>query len=143
MAEEKKETKEEKKGSSKFEKLISEIEKLSVADLAELVKELEDRFGVQAAAPVAVAAAPAGGEGEGEAGGEETGGVATVVITDAGDKKIEVIKAIREINQEVGLKEAKDMVDNPPAEVAKEVKREEAEEMKKKLEEAGAKVELK
>ncbi|MCD6194659.1 50S ribosomal protein L7/L12 [bacterium] len=141
MAEEKKEAKEEKKTSSKFEKLISEIEKLSVADLAELVKELEERFGVQAAAPVAMAAAPAGGEEQG--GEEETGGVATVVITDAGEKKIEVIKAIREINQEVGLKEAKDMVDNPPAEVAKEVKREEAEEMKKKLEEAGAKVELK
>ena len=140
MAEEKKEKAE--KGSSKFEKLIAEIEKLSVADLAELVKELEERFGVQAA-PVAVAAPQAGAQAEGEGEGEEAGGVVTVVITDAGDKKIEVIKAIREINQEVGLKEAKDMVDNPPAEVAKDVKREEAEEMKKKLEETGAKVELK
>ncbi len=142
MAEEKKEGAKEK-GSSKFEKLIAEIEKLSVADLAELVKELEERFGVQAAAPVAVAAPQAGAAAEGEGEGEEAGGVVAVVITDAGNKKIEVIKAIREINQEIGLKEAKDMVDNPPAEVAKDVKREEAEEMKKKLEEAGAKVELK
>ena len=136
---------EKEKKKSKFEKLISEIEKLSVAELAELVKELEERFGVQAVTPVAVAGAPAGAgaEGEGEGEGGEAGGVVTVVITDPGDKKIEVIKAIREINQEIGLKEAKDMVDNPPAEVAKEVKREEAEEMKKKLEEAGAKVELK
>jgi large subunit ribosomal protein L7/L12 len=134
MAEETKET----KTDSKFEKLISEIEMLSVKDLAELVKELEDRFGVQAAAPVAMAAAP--GEAVAE---EEQSALANVVITDAGAKKIEVIKAIREINQEIGLKEAKDMTDNVPAEVAKEVKREEAEEMKKKLEEAGAKVELK
>ncbi|MDD3774034.1 MAG: 50S ribosomal protein L7/L12 [Patescibacteria group bacterium] len=141
MAEETKneETKEEKKENSKFEKLISEIEKLSVKDLAELVKDLEDRFGVQAAAPMAVAAA-APGEAAAE---EEQSALVDIVITDSGAKKIEVIKAIREINQEIGLKEAKDMTDNVPAEVAKEVKREEAEEMKKKLETAGAKVELK
>jgi len=125
---------------SKFEKLITEIEKLSVKDLAELVKELEDRFGVSAAAPVAMAAAPAGDE---QAQEEEQSALVDIVITDSGAKKIEVIKAIREINQEIGLKEAKDMTDNVPAEVAKEVKREEAEEMKKKLETAGAKVELK
>ena len=143
MAEETKQEEEVKKeknaGNSKFEKLISEIEKLSVKDLAELVKELEDRFGVQAAAPVAVAAA-APGEAAAE---EEQSALVDVVITDAGAKKIDVIKAIREINQEIGLKEAKDMTDNVPAEVVKEAKREEAEEMKKKLEEAGAKVELK
>jgi large subunit ribosomal protein L7/L12 len=143
MAEEKDpktEVKEETKtGSSKFEKIIVEIEKLSVKDLAELVKELEDRFGVQAAMPMAMAAAPAG-EAAAE---EEQSALVDIVITDSGAKKIEVIKAIREINQEIGLKEAKDMTDNVPAEVAKEVKREEAEEMKKKLETAGAKVELK
>jgi len=135
------EEKETPKEKGKFEKLISEIEKLSVKDLAQLVKELEERFGIEAQAPVAVAAAPqASQEGEAQ---EEQSTLVNVVIVDSGDKKIEVIKAIREINQEIGLKEAKDMVDNPPAEVAKEVKREEAEEMKKKLESAGAKVELK
>ena len=116
-----------------------EIEKLSVKDLAELVKKLEDRFGVQAAAPMAMAAAPAG-EGQAQ---EEQSALVDVIITDSGAKKIDVIKAIREINQEIGLKDAKDMTDNVPAELAKEVKREEAEEMKKKLETAGAKVELK
>lgn len=125
--------------ASKFEKLIVEIEKLSVKDLAELVKKLEDRFGVQAAAPMAMAAAPAG-EGQAQ---EEQSALVDVIITDSGAKKIDVIKAIREINQEIGLKDAKDMTDNVPAELAKEVKREEAEEMKKKLETAGAKVELK
>jgi len=135
----KEETKKQTK--SKFEQLISEIEKMSVADLAELVKELEKRFNVQAAAPVAAATPTT--QAEEEKAEEAAGGIATVVITDAGDKKIEVIKAIREINQDVGLKEAKEMVDNPPTEVAKEVKKEEAEEMKKKLEQAGAKVELK
>lgn len=135
----KEEVKENKAGNSKFEKLTSEIEKLSVKDLAELVKELEDRFGVQAAAPMAVAAASPGET----AAEEEQSALVDIVITDSGAKKIEVIKAIREINQEIGLKEAKDMTDSVPAEVVKEVKREEAEEMKKKLEEAGAKVELK
>lgn len=135
------EKKKTKKVNPKFEKLISKIEKLSVADLAELVKELEERFHVSAAAPVAVA--PNATPESGQEAAEEQSALVSVVITESGDKKIEVIRAIREINQEIGLKDAKDMVDNPPAEVAKEVKREEAEQMKKKLEEAGAKVELK
>lgn len=145
MAEEKKEvtpqaTTDEKK-TSKFSALIEQIEKLSVADLADLVKELEERFGVSAAAPMAVAGgAVAGG---GEAGAEEEKSSYTVVLASSGDQKIAVIKALREINQQLGLKEAKDLADGAPKEILKEVPKQEAEEAKKKLEAAGATVELK
>ncbi|MCL5010928.1 MAG: 50S ribosomal protein L7/L12 [Patescibacteria group bacterium] len=125
---------------AKFEKLVKEIEQMSVLDLAELVKILEKKFGVSAAAPVAMAA-PAGSAAP--AGEEKTS--FTVVLAGPGDKKIDVIKVIRDITA-LGLKEAKDMVDNSAnsAQVVKEnVKKEEAEEMKKKLEAAGAKVEMK
>ena len=122
---------------AKFEKLVAEIEKMSVLDLAELVKVLEDKFGVSAAAPAMMAAAPAAG---GEAAEEKT--EFDVEITEAGSNKIAVIKAVREIT-EMGLKEAKDLVDAAPKVLKEGVKKEEAEGMKKKLEEAGAKVTLK
>lgn len=124
----------------KFKNLVGEIEKLSVLDLAELVKILEKKFGVSAAAPVAVAAAPAAAAPAAE---EKTS--FNVVLTGVGDKKIEVIKVVRDITQK-GLKEAKDLVDAAAAgpQVIKEnAKKEEAEDMKKKFEAAGAKVELK
>ena len=142
MAEEKKqaETKEEAKQvevPAKFKSLVSEIEKMSVMDLAELVKILEDKFGVSAAAPVvAVAAAP----GAGEAAEEKS--EFTVELTSAGDNKIAVIKALRSVT-ELGLKEAKDLADGAPKPIKEGVKKEDAEKMKKTLEEAGAKVTLK
>ncbi|MBU1039351.1 50S ribosomal protein L7/L12 [Patescibacteria group bacterium] len=123
---------------AKFEKLVAEIEKLSVLDLAELVKVLEEKFGVSAAAPVmAVAPAAAGAP----AAAEEKDSF-NVELTEAGANKISVIKALREITA-LGLKEAKDMVDGAPKVVKEGAPKEEAETMKKKLEEAGAKVTLK
>lgn len=121
----------------KFKAIVSEIEKMSVLDLAELVKILEDKFGVSAAAPMmAMAAAPVAAE----AVEEKTS--FNVELTAAGDNKIGVIKAVREVTQ-LGLKEAKDMVDGAPKMIKEGLKKEEAEEMKKKLEAAGAKVTLK
>lgn len=134
---------EKKELSSKLTKIIEEIEKLSVLELADLVKALEEKFGVTAAAPVAVASASAG-TGTApteEAGPEQT--VFNVVLTNAGANKISVIKAVREINQTLGLKEAKDLVEAAPKEVLTAVNKTTAEEAKKKLETAGAKVELK
>ena len=120
------------------EQVIEFIEKMSVLDLAELVKELEDKFGVSAAAPVAVAAAgPAGGEAVAE---EQT--EFDVVLTAIGEKKINVIKVVRAITG-LGLKEAKDLVDGTPNTVKEAVSKEEAEGVKTQLEEAGASVELK
>lgn len=126
--------------TGKFADLIKQIEELSVSDLAQLVKELEGRFGVSAAAPVSAAAATAGA---GEAAEVEEKANYTIVLQDAGAQKIAVIKALREIRQDLGLKEAKDLVDGAPKEVKAEVPKEEAEVAKKKLEAAGAKVELK
>jgi large subunit ribosomal protein L7/L12 len=124
----------------KFKKLVEEIEKMSVLDLAELVKILEKKFGVSAAAPaMMVAGAAAGGEAGGEA--EEKDSF-DVELTDAGGNKIAVIKAVRAIT-EMGLKDAKDFVDGAPKVLKEGVKKEEAEEIKKQLEEAGAKVTLK
>lgn len=126
---------------AKFKKLIDEIEKMSVLELSELVEILEDKFGVTAAAPVA--AAPAAGTAEGgKAGGEEEKANYTVHLATAGDQKINVIKVVKEISG-LGLKDAKDLVDGAPKDVKTDVPKEEAEEMKKKLEEAGATVELK
>jgi len=120
------------------EQVIEFIEKMSVLDLAELVKELEDKFGVSAAAPVAVAVAgPAGGEAAVE---EQT--EFDVVLTAIGEKKINVIKVVRAITG-LGLKEAKDLVDGTPNTVKEAVSKEEAEGIKTQLEEAGASVELK
>jgi large subunit ribosomal protein L7/L12 len=126
----------------KFEDLVKKIEEMSVLDLAELVKILEKKFGVSAAAPVAVAAAPAAGAA-GPAVEEKT--AFNVVLTAVGDKKIEVIKVVRDATQK-GLKEAKDLVDaaaTSPQVVKENVKKEEAEDLKKKFEAVGAKVELK
>lgn len=120
-----------------FKALVEQVEKMSVLELHELVKVLEKRFGVSASA-VAVAAPGAGGDGDG--GGEQDS--FTVELADAGASKIQVIKAVKEILG-LGLKEAKDMVDGAPAVVKEGVKKEEAEELKTKLEEAGAKVNLK
>jgi large subunit ribosomal protein L7/L12 len=130
--------------SPKLNKIIEEIEKLSVIELADLVKALEDKFGVSAA-PVATApaaATPAGGEAGPE---EQPAGQTTfnVILTGAGDNKISVIKAVREINQSLGLKEAKELVESAPKEVVSGANKEDAEGAKKRLEEAGATVELK
>ena len=114
------------------------IENMTVLELSELVKDMEEKFGVSAAAPVAVAAA---GGAAGAAGAEEKSEF-TVVLTAAGDKKINVIKAVREATG-LGLKEAKALVDGAPAPVKENAPKAEAEELKKKLEEAGASVELK
>jgi large subunit ribosomal protein L7/L12 len=137
---EKKEEEEEKKEvPAKFEKLVEEIEKMSVLDLSELVKVLEDKFGVSAAAPVAMAAMPAGG---GEEGGAAEKTAYDVELTSAGAAKIAVIKLVREITGQ-GLKESKDIVDAAPKVIKGGVSKAEADELKKKLEEAGATVELK
>jgi len=142
MAEEKKEP-EKVEVPEKFKKLVEEIERLSVLDLAELVKVLEKKFGVSAAAPVVIAAPAAGAPGAAPAAEEKS--VFNIVLTAVGDKKIEVIKVVRDITQK-GLKEAKDLVDaaaTAPQVVKENSKKEEAEELKKKFEAAGAKVELK
>ena len=124
---------------AKFADLVSSIEKMSVLDLAELVKILEDKFGVSASAPaMMMAAAPAAG---GAAAAEEKTSF-DVEITDGGANKIAVIKVIREVTQ-MGLKEAKDLVDAAPKVVKAGDAKAEADELKKKLEEAGAKVTLK
>jgi large subunit ribosomal protein L7/L12 len=120
--------------------LIEEIKKMSVLELSELVKALEEEFGVSATA--AVAAAPAAGAGGDGAAEEEEGGTVDVVLTEIGDKKIEVIKAVRAATG-LGLKEAKAVVDEAPKPVKEGVEREEADKLKSDLEEAGATVELK
>jgi large subunit ribosomal protein L7/L12 len=120
---------------AKFEKLVSEIEKMSVLDLAELVKILEEKFGVSAAAPMmAAAAAPAEAVEEKDS--------FNVELTEAGANKVAVIKAVRTVTT-LGLKEAKDLVDGAPKIVKEGAKKDEAESIKKTLEEAGAKVTLK
>jgi len=129
--------KEEIKLSKDAEKILEMVEKLSVIDLANLVKAMEDKFGVSAAAPVAMAAMPAAGEA-----GEEEGGTVSVILTAAGGQKIAAIKAVREITG-LGLKEAKDLVDGAPKAVKEGIEKAEAEEIKGKLEEAGASVEIK
>jgi len=136
----KEEAKEEVEVPEKFKDLIEKIEQLSVLDLAELVKVLEKKFGVSAAAPMMAVAGMTGGATEG--GGEETKDSFTIELKDAGSQKIQVIKVVREITGK-GLKEAKDLVDSVPQVIKENVKKEEAEELKKKLEEAGATVELK
>jgi len=121
---------------AKFQSIVSEIEKMSVLDLSELVKILEEKFGVSAAAPMMMAAAPVAAEAV------EVKDSFNVELTSAGDNKIGVIKVIRELTQ-LGLKEAKDMTEAVPAIIKEGVKKEEAEAMKKKFEEAGAKITLK
>jgi len=133
---------EETKANKAVEKLVEEISKLSVLDLSELVKELQDKLGVSAM-PVA-AAAPAGAPAAGEApAASDDGGNKTVVMTAAGDNKINVIKALREINQALTLMDAKGMTEALPAEVLKDAKAEDAKAAEEKLKAAGATVELK
>ena len=120
------------------EEIMQAIEGMTVLELSELVKAMEEKFGVSAAAPVAVAAA---GAAPAAAGGEEKTEF-TVVLAAVGDKKINVIKAVREATG-LGLKEAKELVDGAPAPIKENVAKAEAEELKAKLEEAGATVELK
>lgn len=141
MSEEKKEEKKEVKVPEKYKDLVEKIEKLSVLELAELVKILEDKFGVSATAPAAVAVV-AGGPASAEAGDAEEKTAFDVELKTVGDQKINVIKAVREITGQ-GLKESKDIVEAAPKVIKEGVTKEEAEEMKKKLEEAGATVELK
>ena len=123
------------------EDLIKAIEEMSVLELSQLVKDLEEKFGVSAAAPAMAMPMMAMG-GAAPAAAEEEKTEFDVVLVDHGANKINVIKVVREITG-LGLKEAKDLVDNPPKPVKEGATKEEAEEMKKKLEEAGAKVELK
>jgi large subunit ribosomal protein L7/L12 len=124
---------------AKFEKIVAEIEKMSVLDLSELVKVLEEKFGVSAAAPVMMGAMPAAG-GAAEAAEEKSD--FDVELTSAGAQKINVIKAVREVTG-LGLKEAKDLVDAAPKVIKEKAAKAQAEEIKKKLEEAGATVVLK
>ena len=123
---------------AKFEKLVAEIEKMSVLDLSELVKVLEEKFGVSAAAPMMMGAMPAAGGAE----AAEEKSDFDVELTSAGAQKINVIKAVREITG-LGLKEAKDLVDAAPKVIKEKIAKAQAEEVKKKLEEAGATVVLK
>ena len=123
---------------SKIEKLVEDLSSLTVLEAADLAKLLEEKWGVSAAAPVAMAAAPAAAAAAPAAEKTEF----TVVLTDAGDKKINVIKEVRAITG-LGLKEAKDLVEGAPKEVKADVNKDEAAKIKKQLEDAGAKVELK
>ena len=124
--------------SEKVTQLIEDVKGLTVLELSDLVKALEEEFGVSAAAPMAVAAAPAAG---GAAPAAEEKSEFNVVLKEAGAEKIKVIKAVREATG-LGLKEAKEMVDGAPKTIKENVAKDEAEELKKKLEEAGAVVEL-
>ncbi|MCK4609237.1 MAG: 50S ribosomal protein L7/L12 [Gammaproteobacteria bacterium] len=119
------------------EEILEAISNMSIMDVVELVKEMEEKFGVSAAAPVAMAAAPAG-----EAAAAEEKTEFNVVMTSFGEKKIEVIKVVRAITG-LGLKEAKDTVEGVPSTVKEGVSKEDAEAIKKQLEEAGASVEIK
>ena len=123
------------------EEVLEAISKMSVMDLVELISEMEEKFGVTAAAPVAVAAAPAAGDSEASASGDEQTEF-EVILQGVGDNKIAVIKAVRSITG-LGLKDAKDIVEGAPKSLKESVSKEEADEMKNQLEEAGASVELK
>ena len=128
-------------GTLTRDQILDGISELSVLELSELLKEFEERFGVTAAAPVAVAS-PAAGGGDAGAAAEEEKSEFDVVLTDAGDKKIQVIKEVRSLTS-LGLKEAKDLVDGAPKPVLEKVSKDDAEKAKAALEAAGATVELK
>ena len=125
------------------EEILDAISNMTVLELSELLKDFEEKFGVTAAAPAAVMAAPAAGGGGGAAAEEEEKDDFDVVLTAAGDKKIEVIKVVRQVVSGLGLKEAKDLVDAAPKPVLEKASKEDAEKAKAALEEAGATVELK
>jgi large subunit ribosomal protein L7/L12 len=138
MAKEKKEVSKEKKLTAEQQKVVDIVEKMSVLELSQLVKALEKKFGVTAAAPIAAApSSVAGAEGK----KEEEKTIFNVILQDAGSQKIAVIKAVKAATG-LGLKEAKDLVDSAPKPIKEGAKKEEAEQLKKALEEAGAKVEL-
>jgi len=124
-----------------LEKIVEDLSALTVLEAAELAKLLEEKWGVSAAAPAAVAVA-AGGDAGGAAAAEEKDEF-DVILTDAGDKKINVIKLVREVTPSLGLKEAKELVEGAPKPIKEGAPKAEAEELKKKFEEAGAKIELK
>ena len=126
---------------SKLEKLVEDLSTLTVLEASELSKLLEEKWGVSAAAPVAVAAAGGAAAAPAEAAEEQT--EFTVTLTAGGDKKINVIKEVRSVRPDLGLKEAKDLVEAAPAAVKENISKQEAEEIKKKLEEAGASVSIK
>lgn len=138
MSEEKKEV----QVPEKFKNLISEIEKMSVLDLSELVKILEEKFGVSAAAPVMAGAVPGSAAAASAGPAAEEKSEFNIELTSAGDNKIAVIKAVKEVTQ-LGLKEAKDLVDAAPKIIKENVKKAEAEEIKKKIEQTGAQITLK
>lgn len=122
------------------EDVISYLENANLLEISELVKDIEEKFGVQAAAPVAVAAAPAGGAAPADAAGEEKTEF-DITLSEAGGEKIKVIKIVREVTA-LGLKEAKELVESAPKLLKQGVKKDEADEIKRKLEEVGAKVEV-
>src|ERR1700760_2830639 len=124
-----------------LDKLVDDLSALTVLEAAELSKLLEEKWGVSAAAPVAAAAPAGAAAASAEAVEEQT--AFTVVVTAAGDKKINVIKEVRGVRPDLGLKEAKDLVEGAPQNVKENVSKQEAEEIKKKLEEAGASVQVK
>src|SRR5579863_9465347 len=128
---------------SKLEKLVDDLSALTVLEAAELSKLLEDKWGVSAAAPVAFAAPAAGGGAAAPAEAAEEQTEFTVVLVAGGDKKINVIKEVRSVRSDLGLKEAKDLVEGAPQPVKENVSKQEAEEIKKKLEAAGASVTVK
>ena len=136
-----KETKPKKQVSANLEKIIEQIEKLSVLELADLVHALEDRFGVSAAAPIAISASTGSVPAAGEAPVEEQT-TFNVILASGGANKIAVIKAVRELVQTLGLKEAKDLVESAPKPVLESVNKATAQEAKTKLTAAGATVEL-
>jgi len=128
---------------SKIEKLVEDLSTLTVLEASELSKLLEEKWGVSAAAPVAVAAAPGAAAGGCDAAPAEDQTEFTVVLTAGGDKKINGIMEVRAARPDLGLKEAKDLVEGAPQNVKENVSKQEAEEMKKKLEESGASVTIK
>jgi large subunit ribosomal protein L7/L12 len=126
-----------------LQQLVDELSTLTVLEASELSKLLEEKWGVSAAAPVAAAAAPGAGGGAAPAEAAEEQTEFTVVLTAGGDKKINVIKEVRSVRPDLGLKEAKDLVEGAPQNVKENVSKQEAEDVKKKLEEAGASVTIK
>ena len=124
-------------------KIVEDLSSLTVLEAAELSKLLEEKWGVSAAAPMAMAMPAAGGAGAAPAAAAEEQTEFTVVLTSGGDKKINVIKEVRGIRSDLGLKEAKDLVEGAPQNVKENISKQEAEEIKKKLEDAGAKVDIK
>jgi large subunit ribosomal protein L7/L12 len=132
-----------KETMSKINEVIEIVKGLTVLELSELVKAFEEEFGVSAAAPVAVAAGPAVGGAAAAAPAEEEQTEFDVILTEAGEKKINVIKVVRELIPGLGLKEAKDLVDGAPKPVKEKVSKDEADAARAKLEEAGAKVQVK